>query len=136
MIARDSPRLSIPDSRVFQSHWPKAQRKPTPAAASKCYVWLRSVAAYVLSGVHCRANRNDRSPRGTGSEQGLLGSGPFSLHAPACQRRLRAGTEINTKLLGEKTMVTGSRLKTFGFHLSFAAACSLIVLQGCEKPQT
>jgi hypothetical protein len=33
-------------------------------------------------------------------------------------------------------MVTGSRLKTFGFHLLFAAACSLIVLQGCEKPQT
>ena len=33
-------------------------------------------------------------------------------------------------------MVTGSRLKTFGFHLLFAAACSLIVLQGCEKSQT
>jgi hypothetical protein len=30
-------------------------------------------------------------------------------------------------------MVMGSRLKTFGFHLLFAA---LIVLQGCEKPQT
>src|SRR5438309_16240 len=40
------------------------------------------------------------------------------------------------QLLGEKTMVTGSRLKTCGFHLLFAAACSLIVLQGCEKPQT
>jgi hypothetical protein len=41
-----------------------------------------------------------------------------------------AGWQGNkNQLLGEKTMVTGSRLKTFGFHLLFAAACSLIVLQ-------
>jgi hypothetical protein len=48
-----------------------------------------------------------------------------------------AGRQGNkNQYLGEKRMVAGSRLKTFRSHLLFAAACSLIVLQGCEKPQT
>jgi hypothetical protein len=68
--ARFDLRLSIPDSRVFQSHWPKAERKPHPVPFRSVmfgYDLLRNLS---FAGYAARRIEMIVSPW-TGSEHGL-----------------------------------------------------------------